>query len=101
MGESAVQVAYNLRDHWGIPLSNIEITPMIGQNDSAALQFTLDDAKTVADFAKSAGLGGLHFWAYDRDVDCPAGPASATCSSMGNGYAGSYGFLRAFLGAGR
>lgn len=34
---------------------------------------------------------------YDRDVDCPAGSASSTCNSMGNGYAGDRGFLKRFL----
>ena len=30
MGQSAIQAAYNLRDKWGVPLSNIELTPMLG-----------------------------------------------------------------------
>src|SRR5690606_5845265 len=33
MGQSAIQAAYNLHDHWGVPWSNIELTPMIGGND--------------------------------------------------------------------
>ena len=100
MGQSALQAAYNLHDHWGVPYSNIELTPMIGQNDASSEQFTLQDADTVARFAIAQGLGGVHYWSYDRDVDCAAGSASPTCNSMGNGYAGPYGFLKRFLGDG-
>jgi hypothetical protein len=100
MGQSALQAAYNLHDHWGVPYSNIELTPMIGQNDNPAEQFTLADADTVAHFAISQGLAGVHYWSYDRDVDCAAGSASATCNSMGSGYAGAHGYLKRFLGDG-
>src|SRR5262249_9141063 len=30
MGQSALQAAYNLHDHWGVPYQFIELTPMIG-----------------------------------------------------------------------
>jgi chitinase len=98
MGESSLQAALNLRDHFGIPLSNVEITPMIGGNDVQANVFTLADADTVARFALANGLAGVHYWSFDRDVDCPPGPASATCNTLGN--AGTLGFLRRFLAAG-
>jgi hypothetical protein len=42
----------------------------------------------AATFVIQMGLAGVHYWSYDRDVDCPAGSASSTCSSMGSGYAG-------------
>jgi hypothetical protein len=100
MGQSAVQAAYNLHDHWGVPYANIELTPMIGQNDASSEQFTLGDADTVAQFAIGSGLAGVHYWSYDRDVDCGAGSASATCSSMGSGYAGPHGYLKRFLADG-
>ena len=100
MGQSALQAAYNLHDSWGVPYGNIELTPMIGQNDASSEQFTLADADTVAHFAIAQGLAGVHYWSYDRDVDCGAGSASATCNSMGNGYAGPHGFLKRFLGDG-
>ncbi len=100
MGQSALQAAYNLHDHWGVPYSNIELTPMVGQNDASSEQFTLQNADTVAQFAISQGLGGVHYWSYDRDTDCAAGSASATCNSMGTGYAGAHGFLERFLGDG-
>lgn len=98
MGQSALQAAYNLHDRWNIPYANIELTPMIGGNDVQGETFTLADAATVARFAIAQGLAGVHYWSYDRDVDCPAGPASATCNSVGG--AGTLGFLRAFLSAG-
>ncbi len=100
MGQSAIQAAYNLHDKWGVPYSNIELTPMVGQNDASDEHFTLADADTVAAFVTSKGLAGAHFWSYDRDVDCAAGSASATCSSMGAGYAGPHGFLSRFLADG-
>lgn len=98
MGQSALQAAYNLHDHWGVPYGNIELTPMIGGNDTAGEVFTLADADTVAKFALAKGLAGVHYWSYDRDVDCPPGSASATCNSLGT--AGAYGFLSRFLSAG-
>jgi chitinase len=98
MGQSAIQAAYNLHDHWGVPYENIEVTPMIGGNDVSSEHFTLADADTVATFAISRGLAGVHYWSYDRDTDCPPGAASATCNSLGN--AGTRGFLLRFLAAG-
>ena len=98
MGQSALQAAYNLHDKWGVPFANIELTPMIGGNDAAGETFTLADADTVAQFALAKGLAGVHYWSYDRDVDCAPGSASATCNSLGT--AGSYGFLKRFLGDG-
>ena len=42
------------------------ITPMIGKNDDGST-FTLDDARTVADFAKSNGIGLISYWSHQRD----------------------------------
>ncbi|MCU1281263.1 MAG: Chitinase, partial [bacterium] len=98
MGQSALQAGYNLHDRWGVPWASIELTPMIGGNDVAGELFTLADADAVASFAISHGLAGVHYWSYDRDVDCPQGSASATCNSLGN--AGTHGFVKRFLGAG-
>jgi len=97
MGQSAIQAAYNLRDRWGVPLSAIELTPMIGGNDDSSEHFTLADADTISAFAAAHGLAGLHYWSYDRDLDCAPGPASSTCNSLGG--AGSYGFLARFIAA--
>ncbi len=98
MGQSALQAAYNLADHWGVPYSAIELTPMIGGNDVSSEQFTLGDADTIAAFAVAHGLAGVHYWSYDRDVDCPPGSASPTCNSIGN--AGTRGYLLRFLANG-
>lgn len=98
MGQSALQAAYNLRDTFGVPFSAIELTPMIGGNDTPGETFTLPDVDAVVAFVRDNALAGLHFWSYDRDVDCPAGPASATCNSVGD--AGAYGFLKRFLAGG-
>jgi hypothetical protein len=98
MGQSALQAAYNLHDHWGIPWSAIELTPMIGGNDATDEVFTLANADQIATFAKNNGLAGIHYWSYDRDNDCPPSSASATCNTMGG--AGTYGFLKRFLADG-
>jgi hypothetical protein len=98
MGQSALQAAYNLHDVWGVPYGSIELTPMIGGNDNQSELFTLADADTLASFAISKGLAGVHYWSYDRDTDCPKGPSSSTCNSLGN--AGTYGFLQKFLADG-
>lgn len=71
MGRSAMQAARNLRDRFGVPLARIELTPMIGVNDVTTNVFTLDDAATLARFARESGLGGVHFWSLDRDASCP------------------------------
>ena len=42
------------------------VTPMIGTNDDGAT-FTLDDARTVANFVKSNGIGQISYWSFQRD----------------------------------
>ena len=42
------------------------ITPMIGKNDDGST-FTLNDAQTVADFAKQNGVGLISYWSFQRD----------------------------------
>jgi len=100
MGQSAIQAAYDIHDKWGVPYANVELTPMLGGNDVSSEQFTLADADTVAKFAIAQSLAGVHYWSYDRDTDCAAGSASATCNSMGDGYAGAHGYLKRFLSNG-
>ena len=98
MGQSAIQAAYNLRDKFGVPLSHVELTPMIGGNDVASEHFTLADTDAMTRFAIASGLAGVHYWSYDRDVDCPVGSASPICNSLGG--VGAHGFLRRFLADG-
>ncbi len=97
MGQSALQAVYNLHDHWGVPFSQIEITPDIGQNDCSTEQFTLQDVDTVAQFALSQKLAGVHFWSYDRDTDGPVGSTTRVNNSMGMGYAGPHGYMKRFI----
>ena len=94
MGQSAVQ-ASELLHNMGVPYSQIELTPMIGGNDTQGETFTIADAETVSAYVLQKGLAGIHFWSFDRDVDCAAGAASATCNSYGQ--AGTLGFNKAFL----
>jgi chitinase len=98
MGQSAIQAAYNLRDKWGVPFAGIELTPMIGGNDATSETFTLADVDTVAHFATTQHLAGVHYWSYDRDVDCPPGYAQPTCNSVGG--AGAHGYLNRFAASG-
>lgn len=97
MGQSALQAAFNLHDHAGVPMSAIELTPMIARNDVSSEAFTLDDVDTVVSFARAQGLAGLHYWSYDRDRDCTSDSASPTCNSLGQ--TGTRGYLKRFLDA--
>jgi chitinase len=94
MGESANQAAKNLNSYYSIPFSQIELTVMIGGNDVESNVFTIDDVATVSNFATQSSLAGVHFWSFDRDQDCAAGAASASCNSYG--LAGSLGFTTEF-----
>jgi chitinase len=96
MGNSAVQAAINLNATYAVPFNRIELTPMIGGNDSIGETFTLQDVATVQTFVKAKGLAGLHIWSLDRDKDCPPGSASPICNSYGA--AGPLGFTKAFSG---
>jgi len=95
MGKSAIQSAVNLHNYWGVPYSQIEITPMIGGNDATDETFSIADAATLSSWVKANGVSGIHFWSLDRDVDCAPGYASATCNSYGS--AGTWGFTNAFI----
>ena len=97
MGASAVQAAISLHTAYGIPYNQIELTPMIGQNDSVPDIFQMSDIATVSNFVTANGLAGLHFWSFDRDIDCPYDPngPSATCNGVNN--AGNLGFTNGFI----
>ncbi|WIE65826.1 carbohydrate-binding protein [Curtobacterium sp. MCLR17_036] len=84
MGQSTIQAVTNLQHTYGIASSKIEVTPMIGVNDTQDEVFTLADVDTVAAYAKSHGLAGVHTWSLDRDTPCPSaqGTASPTCNSV-------------------
>jgi len=97
MGKSAIQSAVNLHNYWGVPYSQIEITPMIGGNDATDETFSIADVTTLSNWVKANGVSGIHFWSLDRDKDCAPGYASATCNSYGT--AGTWGFTNAFISA--
>ncbi len=99
MGASAVQAAQSLHSAYGIPYNQIELTPMIGQNDSVPDIFQLSDIATVSAFVNANGLAGVHFWSFDRDMDCPYDPTgpSPTCNGVGN--AGMLGYTNGFINA--
>jgi hypothetical protein len=94
MGQSAVQ-ASEILHNMGVPYGQIELTPMIGGNDTQGETFTIADVETVSAYALQKGLAGIHFWSFDRDVDCAPGSASPTCNSYGQ--AGTLGFTKAFV----
>ena len=85
MGQSAIQAVANLQHSYGIPLTQIELTPMIGVNDTSSETFTLADVDTIVSYAVANHLAGLHYWSLDRDTPCPGGgggTASSTCNSV-------------------
>jgi hypothetical protein len=95
MAQSAIAAAENLHSFYGTPYANIELTPMIGGNDTQSEVFTIPDVATISAYAAQKGLAGIHFWSFDRDNDCAPGSASATCNSYGQ--AGRLGFTTHFL----
>lgn len=93
MGRSAVQAARNVSAKYGVPLSHIELTAMIGVNDVVENVFTLDDARVMAEAVRELGLAGLHFWSLDRDTPCVAveRTAMSTCSTLQHVRSGEFG----------
>ena len=84
MGNTAIQAAINLNAKYGIPFSQIELTPMIGLNDVASETFSLQNVDTLSQWALNNKLAGIHFWSIDRDTPCSQTSASAICSSLTN-----------------
>lgn len=84
MAASAQQAARNLHQKLGVPLAQIELTPMIGINDVVDNIFMPGDAIRLANFVKTEKLGGLHYWSLDRDTPCTDGKAqvSPTCNGI-------------------
>jgi hypothetical protein len=56
-------------------------TAMIGHNDDSEV-FSLDDASTLAAYAKQKHLGLLSYWAIQRDEKCPGGVDLDRCSGV-------------------
>ncbi|TIH34548.1 glycosyl hydrolase [Subtercola vilae] len=82
MGLSAVQAVTNLRHTYPtVPLTQIELTPMIALNDISDEVFTLQDIDEMTAYAVQNKLAGLHYWSLDRDVPCGQTALSNTCNS--------------------
>jgi len=101
MGRSAQQAVENLHTRFAVPYAQIEVTPMIGVNDSPGNVFTIGDAEMLGAFVRTRGLAGLHYWSMDRDSPCSAVAARADCSGLPDVPPGAFGatFLRVLSGA--
>jgi chitinase len=108
MAASAIQAAKSLHSQFGVPYGQIELTPMIGENDNTNEMFSIEDVAPIVAFAKQNGLAGIHFWSLDRDIDCPFSPSgpSASCSgaqaplgSSQGSNAGTLGYTNNFIAA--
>jgi len=60
----------------------VGVTPMVGLNDLTTEIFTTADATTLANWAKTQGIGRLAMWSISRDAPCPGNAVvgSNTCS---------------------
>ena len=95
MGQTAIQAAKNLASRYGVPYNHIELTPMIGVNDVNNELFSLKDAATMTQWAKTNGISGIHFWSVDRDTPCTSAYASPICSSVPS--IPAWGFTQEFI----
>ena len=86
MGQSAIQAVQNLEHTYGIAPAHIELTPMIGQNNTSGEITTVSDVDTITSYAISHGLAGLHYWSLDRDTPCSS---KKSVSNSCNGVSGS------------
>ena len=83
MAQSAIAAAESLHSNYGTPYSKIELCLMIGQADSGATEtLSLANVDTVVAWAKSVGLGGIHYWSFDRDT--PSASSSSTSDGTSN-----------------
>jgi len=89
--EAATATASQVRSVWtslssAQALAKVAVTPMIGVNDAGTSEtFTLADATTLANWAKSNGLAWTSFWSATRDSECSGGAESYAeddCSSI-------------------
>ncbi|GLQ90919.1 glycoside hydrolase family 18 protein [Dyella flagellata] len=86
MGHSAIQAVQNLEHTYGIPAAHIEITPMIGQNNTSGEVTTVGDVDVIVSYASTNGLAGVHYWSLDRDTPCSS---KKGLSNSCNGVSGS------------
>lgn len=98
MGESSIAAGATLNSFYGVPFTSIALTPMVGQNDIVEEVFTLADVTKITKYAVSKGMPSIHFWAYDRDMDCTGGATALYLCHHVSG-AGPLGFTNEFLKA--
>jgi len=81
---SGAQAARSWLNANGFASTQLGITPMIGQNDSAGEVFTTANASSLVSWANSNGITELAFWSVGRDNGgCPGqASASPTCSGV-------------------
>jgi len=84
MGQSALQAARNVHARYGIPYERIALTAMIGMNDVVSNVFSILDARTMVEGARTLKLAGVHYWSLARDKPCgkPMTAASDSCSGV-------------------
>ncbi|MGA2652416.1 MAG: choice-of-anchor D domain-containing protein [Terracidiphilus sp.] len=83
MAQSAIAAAESLHSNFGTPYSHIELCLMIGQADAGATEtLSLANVDTIVAWAKSVGLGGIHYWSFDRDD--PSSASSSTSDGTSN-----------------
>jgi len=82
MARSAVQAADNLHAQFGVPYARIELTAMLGKNDTAGSVTRLQDIRAIALYVRRQGLAGLHYWSIDRDNPCTDIAPRSDCSGM-------------------
>jgi chitinase len=99
MGLSAIAAANSLHTYWKVPYNQIELTPMIGGNDSIDETFTLANAATISSFALTNQLAGIHFWSFERDTDCAPATVDNDSSDVCNNYGitGTLAYTNAFI----
>ncbi|GAA0771346.1 glycosyl hydrolase [Ideonella azotifigens] len=93
MGRSGLQAALNLQREFGVPLSRIALTAMLGVNDVTENVFTPEDAALLLADARTHGLAGVYYWSLERDAPCPGGATevSSKCHSLPGVPAGAFG----------
>jgi chitinase len=82
MARSAIQAADNLHAQHAVPYDRIELTAMLGRNDTAGSVTRLHDMRAIAHYVRERGLAGLHYWSLDRDNPCTDNAPKSDCSGM-------------------
>jgi len=82
MARSAMQAVENLHAQFGVPYHRIELTPMLGRNDTAGSVTRLPDIRAIVRYVREQGLAGLHYWSLDRDNPCTDIAPRSDCSGM-------------------